>query len=137
MKIVIGSDHAGFEYKTKLIDFLTKKGFDIIDIGTNSTESVDYPDIAKKLANSQFDKGILICGTGVGMSIASNRFSNIRASLAVDKKTVTLARLHNDANVLCIGARTNSFCKVKRLVNIFLNVQFSNSPRHIARIKKI
>ncbi len=139
MKIAIGSDHAGFELKEELKKFLCTQ-FDIIDVGTNSTESVDYPDFAKKVCDlilkKDADLGILICGTGIGMSITANKFKGIYAALCYDRNTANLARSHNNANVLCIGGRTTRVEDAKEIVNVFLNTPFDGG-RHERRINKI
>ena len=120
MKITIGSDHAGFALKKVLIDHLRQCGYELIDVGTDSTQPVDYPDyaeaVARVVSQGKSERGILICGSGVGMSIAANRHSAIRCVLAADTTTARLARAHNDANVLALGARlTGLLTPLKRL----------------------
>lgn len=139
MRIAIGSDHAGFELKEEI-----KKHFclehDIIDVGTNSTESVDYPDFAKKVSElilkREVDIGILICGTGIGMSITANKFKGIYAALCFDKNTASLAKKHNNANVLCIGGRTTKKEDAIEIVKTFLEEKFEGE-RHEKRLNKI
>lgn len=139
MKIAIGSDHAGFELKEELKKFFCNQ-FDIIDVGTNSTESVDYPDFAKKVCElilkNDADLGILICGTGIGMSITANKFKGIYAALCYDRNTAGLARSHNNANVLCIGGRTTKIDDAIEIVKTFLSTPFEGG-RHERRISKI
>lgn len=140
LKIGIACDHAGYELKNQLIDCLKNK-VDFIDYGCDSpSKSVDYPDYAKKLCNNfnqdHLDYGILICGSGIGMSIAANRFSHIRAALVFDNDMARLSREHNDSNVLCLGARFCDFDKVKNIVDVFLN-SFFVKERHEIRVKKI
>lgn len=139
--IVLGSDHAGFILKNQLIDYLIKNKIEFIDLGCYTENSVDYPDYAEKLAttlktNPQY-KGILICGSGVGMSIAANRFTHIRAALCSTIEMAKLAREHNDANVLVLGARLTSTEIAIECLKAFINTEFSHDDRHIKRIKKI
>ena len=139
--IVIGSDHGGYEYKEALKAHLADRGFEVRDFGTDSTEACDYPDIAKPLCESilsgEAEKGILICGTGIGMSITANRYVGIRAAVCTEEFSVNATREHNDANVLCMGARVISLDKCIKLADIFLDTPFSNDERHIRRISKI
>tara|TARA_A100001011_G_scaffold318717_1_gene338544 strand:+ start:2404 stop:2823 length:420 start_codon:yes stop_codon:yes gene_type:complete len=136
INIYIASDHAGFKLKSKILEYFPK----IIDLGTNSEDSVDYPDFAHKLTkevlknNKNF--GILICGTGVGMSISANRKKGIRAGLASDSKIATLIRKHNDANVLVLPGRFINISEAKKSVQAFLSTKFE-SGRHKKRIDKI
>ncbi|MBB6061849.1 ribose 5-phosphate isomerase B [Thermosipho japonicus] len=140
MKIAIGSDHAGFELKNRLVDYLSKKGIEIIDVGTNSTESVDYPDYAKEVGkfvvNKDADFGILICGTGIGMSIAANKIKGIRAALCMIPEMGKLARNHNNANILVLPGRLIGFELATWIVEEFLNADFEGG-RHERRINKI
>ena len=133
MSIFIASDHAGFELKEYL-----KTQFNLLDLGTHSSESCDYPVFAKKLAIrlKNDDKGILICGTGIGMSIAANRFENIRAALCFNEEMAALARRHNDANVLVLGARIISPETAKNCVEKFLSTNFEGG-RHQRRLELI
>ena len=135
-KVYIASDHAGFKLKTKLVEFFPK----ICDLGTNTDESVDYPDFAHKLTKevlkTKKNVGILICGTGVGMSIAANRKKGIRAGLATNSKIARLIRKHNDANVLVLPGRFINTSEAKKSVLAFLSTKFE-SGRHKKRINKI
>ncbi len=139
MRIVIGSDHAGFELKEEIKKYFCLE-HDIIDVGTNSTESVDYPDFAKKVSElilkREVDIGILICGTGIGMSITANKFKGIYAALCFDKNTASLAKKHNNANVLCIGGRTTKKEDAIEIVKTFLEEKFEGE-RHEKRLNKI
>lgn len=140
MKVSIGCDRAGIQLKNFIIESLRDE-FDFIDLGTNSNEAVDYPDYAKKVVktilNKDVDFGILICGTGIGMSISANRFSGIRASLCHNSLEAKLTREHNDANILCLGSRIIGQEMALENVKVFLNTKFSNEERHIRRINKI
>lgn len=138
-RVPIAADHAGPELKTKLISVLKEFRFD--DLGPNSPDSVDYPDYAAKVAtlisSGKAKRGILICGSGIGMCIAANKFPGIRAALAESVEAAKLSREHNDANILCIGARLTSPEKAVEIVRTWLSTPFSNSPRHVNRIEKI
>lgn len=140
MKIAIASDHGGFELKQKLIEYFAEKGQNLTDLGTHSTDSCDYPDIAhnmvKCLRAEQADFGILICGTGIGISIAANRFEGIRAALLYDDFTAEMAKKHNNANVIVFGGRTMKFEDVVKRINIFMNTEFEGG-RHSTRLAKI
>lgn len=137
--IAIGCDHAGYELKEEVIAHLYDNGYEILDIGCNG-ESCDYPVIAKEVAenivNGKCDKGILICGTGVGMSIAANKVNGIRAALCTDYYTAKYTRLHNNSNILCMGARTIGSGSAMELVDVFLNTEFEGG-RHQRRIDLI
>ena len=137
MKIAIASDHGGFELKEKIYNYLLDKGYDIENFGTDSTESCDYPVFAKKVCNAilenKFDKGILICGTGIGMSIMANRFKGIRAACLSDKYSAQMTRKHNDSNVLCFGARVIDEPLAKEIVDIWLETEYE-AGRHQKRI---
>ena len=139
-KIAIGADHAGFELKEKIKLFLSEIGYEVIDFGTNSTDSVDYPLIAKSLATSVASKnpqkGILICGTGIGMSIAANKIKGIIAAHCCDAETAKLARLHNNSNILTIGGRTTELGLAKEIVKAWLETDFEGG-RHQRRIQEI
>jgi ribose 5-phosphate isomerase B len=140
MKLIIGSDHAGFQLKEQIKKCLSKKGFQLEDVGTDSEESCDYPDFAAKVAKKvQKTKnlGIVICGTGIGACITANKFRGIRAALCKDEFAAKLAREHNDANILCLGGRTTNPEQAKKIVDAFLSAQPSKEPRHIARVNKI
>ncbi|HEU0139986.1 MAG TPA: ribose 5-phosphate isomerase B [Bryobacteraceae bacterium] len=140
MKIAIAADHAGVSLKRRLREVLRRKGHEIVDLGTDSEESVDYPDYARavavKVAEGAVDRGILICSTGVGMSIAANKVPGIRAALAVNPEEVRLTRAHNDANVLTIGAKFTPDSEAERMVDTFLATEFE-AGRHARRLKKI
>ncbi len=141
MQIIIGSDHAGFELKKQLAVFLKEQKHSVIDVGTDSSNSCDYPDIAKKLvktiAKKKGSRGILVCGTGIGMSMAANRYSGIRAALCHSVETAQLAREHNNANVLCVGAQTTTLESAKKIAKTFLETEFSQQQRHQQRIEKM
>ena len=138
MKISIGSDHAGFELKQKIIDRYSSFKFN--DCGTFSNESVDYPDFGHKVANSvlsnNVDCGIVVCGSGIGISIAANRNKGIRAALCTSTEHAKLSRLHNDANVLALGSRLTDEKDIYDIIDIFLATPFEGG-RHSDRIKKI
>ncbi len=139
MRIVIGSDHAGFKMKQEIIEYLEKMNIEVIDAGTYSEDSVDYPDVAKKVVKEVLDLncfGILICGTGIGMSIAANKFKGIRCALCYDEYTAEYARKHNNANVIAFGGRTMDVERVKRMLDIFMKTPFEGG-RHERRLNKI
>ncbi len=140
MKLVIGCDHAAYDAKTEIIDFLKSLGHDTIDEGTHNLDSVDYPDFAAgaslKVQSGAADRGILICGTGLGMSIAANRFKGIRAALCYTEELAEMSRLHNDANVLCLGARTQSVESMKSIISLWLTTEWEGD-RHARRLNKI
>ena len=139
-KIVLASDHAGFKLKEEIKNFLIKKKEKILDLGTKNTNSVDYPDYAhllsKKMKKDKNQFGILICGSGTGMSMTANKHKNIRAALCYDIKSTRLSRLHNNANVMTIGARLIKKNVALKCVNTFLKTDFDGG-RHLRRIKKI
>lgn len=139
MKIALGSDHAGYALKEVLVAYLKNKGYQVKDYGTNSLESVDYPDFAYKVAtsvaNGKEDFGIIICGTGIGISIAANKVEGIRAALVYDKLTARLAKEHNHANIIALGGRTTNSADAVEIVDAYLNAQIEN--RHQKRIDKI
>ena len=140
MKIAIGCDHGGFEHKNAIAEHLKSKGFEIIDCGIYENTSVDYPDIAVKVAEKITDKtcalGILVCGTGIGMSMAANKVKGIRAAACSDHFSAKYTRLHNDANILCLGGRVIGIGTALELADIFVDTAFEGG-RHINRIKKI
>jgi ribose 5-phosphate isomerase B len=140
MKIALGADHAGFTLKEQLRRALEARGCDVIDFGASSPESTDYPDYASSVGSAvssgAADRGILVCSTGVGMSIAANKLRGVRAALAVNEEEVRLTRAHNDANVLTIGARYTDFDRACLLVDAFLNTEFEGG-RHARRVAKI
>ena len=127
MKIAIGSDHGGFRLKEEIKDYLRQQGMEHTDFGTYSTASVDYPDIAQtvgeKVAAGEFERGILICGTGIGMSMMANKVKGIRASLVSDLFSAEMTRAHNDANVLCMGARIISEYMAWEFTKVWLSTE--------------
>ena len=139
-KICIASDHAGYDLKEKIKDYLTNKSFSVIDLGPYSPASVDYPDYAKKVAKRLFlkksDAGILICGSGTGMAITANKFKGIRAAQCYNKSSTTLSRQHNNSNIICLGSRMIKYKDALKYVTYFLNTKFEGG-RHQKRIKKI
>lgn len=140
MKIVIASDHGGFDLKEKIKKYYADKGVLLDDAGTHSTDSCDYPDIAsavcEKILNKEADWGILICGTGIGISIAANRFKGIRAALLYSEDVARLAREHNNANVVVFGGRTMDYADVIARLEAFENASFGGE-RHQRRIDKL
>ncbi len=138
--IALANDHAGTEYKFKIISFLEKKGYKVINFGTDSTESMDYPDTihlaATAVENNKADLGIILCGSGNGAQITANKHQKIRAALCWNNELVTLARKHNDANILAIPARFVSAYQALSFVDIFLNTKFEGG-RHQKRVEKI
>ena len=140
MKIAIGADHGGYSLKEILIEDLKSSGYDLEDLGTYSTDSVDYPDFSQKVCNQvtqgQADLGILICGTGIGMSIAANKHQGIRAALCGDVYSAKLTRQHNNSNVLCLGARVIGDELAKMIVHTWLDAEFEGG-RHQGRIDKL
>jgi ribose 5-phosphate isomerase B len=139
--IAIGSDHAGFEYKERLKKLLDEIGKPYQDFGTTSPDPVDYPDIAhivsKAVTSGKCLQGILICGTGIGMSIVANKHKGIRAAACESPASAKLSREHNDANILCFGARIISWETATEIVKMFLSTPFSGGERHMCRIEKI
>lgn len=140
MKIGICSDHAGYQYKSKLIPFLKKKGFEVMDFGTDSEVSMDYPDVAHPLADAvetgKADCGIALCGTGNGMAITLNHHQKVRAGLAWSSEIGRLVKAHNNANILVMPARFISYEMAKRIVNTWLETPFEGG-RHERRVEKI
>ena len=140
MKIAIGSDHAGFVLKEQLRDKLRAEGHEVTDLGTTSTESTDYPDFAAAVGHAVRDgaveKGVLVCSSGVGMSIAANKIKGIRAALGTNPDEVSFVRRHNDANVLAIGANYTAPALAEELVEVFLSTGFEGG-RHARRVEKI
>jgi ribose 5-phosphate isomerase B len=139
-KVAIASDHAGYQLKTALVPLLEQLGFAVLDLGTTGTESVDYPDFANALAAAFRDggtrRGVLVCGSGIGISIAANRHPELRAALCHDISTARLARQHNDANVLCLGARVIGSETARDCVETFFTTEFEGG-RHAARVAKL
>ena len=138
--VLLASDHAGFKLKNKIKLFLIKKGNTVLDLGTKNTNSVDYPDyahaVAKKVKSSKNFRGILVCGSGMGMVMAANRHKKIRAAQCYNEKSTKLSRLHNDANIITLGSRLLSKKNALNCVGIFLKTKFEGG-RHLRRIKKI
>ena len=141
MKIAIGSDHAGFKAKELVKDYLKEKEIETKDFGTYSEESVDYPDyaypVAEAVARGEVDRGILICGSGVGVTIVANKVKGIRAVLAYDTYTAKQSREHGDANVLTLAGRKMTKDNVAEIVGAWLTTEFSGEERHLRRIRKI
>ena len=139
-RVVLASDHAGFNLKEEIKKFLIKKRKAVLDLGTKNSQSVDYPDYAhllsRKMRNGKNQFGILICGSGTGMSMAANKHKNIRAALCYDAKSTKLSRLHNNANVMTIGSRLIKKKVALKCVDTFLNTNFDGG-RHARRVKKI
>ena len=139
-KIAIGSDHAGFESKERAKSDLLALGVEVIDKGTHSLDSVDYPDfgaaVARAVASGEVQRGVLICGSGIGVSIAANKIQGARAALCWNEETTRLAREHNDANVLCFGARFIDPEQAARMVRVFLETEFAGE-RHRRRVEKL
>ncbi|MCB9653875.1 MAG: ribose 5-phosphate isomerase B [Deltaproteobacteria bacterium] len=140
MKIAFGADHAGFHLKNHLLSFVRALGHEVEDFGTFSDVSVDYPDyaacVARAIEVQRAERGVLVCGSGVGMSIAANRFTGVRAVLALTEAQARLARGHNDANVLCLGARLSGVVLAEDAVRAFLNTSFEGG-RHAQRVAKL
>jgi ribose 5-phosphate isomerase B len=140
MRIAVGSDHRGFGVKAKLIELVRRLGHEVEDVGSFSAESVDYPDVAaivgQKISAGEMDRGILICGTGIGMCIAANKFAGVRAAPCHDDLTAELSRRHNDLNVLCLSADMLGEKLIDRMVEIWLSTPFEEG-RHARRIEKI
>jgi len=138
-KIIIGSDHGGFNLKNSILDYLKSKGYEVEDFGCYSTESCDYPIIAKAVAQKVLEtesRGILVCGTGIGVSIVANRFNGIRASHCTDTFTARMTRMHNDSNILCLGERITGVGLALDIVDIWLKTEFEGG-RHQNRIDMI
>jgi len=139
-KIAIGSDHAGFAYKTILIEYLKSLGYTVTDFGTNSSDSVDYPDFAHPTAHAvesgACDAGVLICGSANGVAITANKHQGIRAAICWEPEIATLARQHNDANIICLPARFTEIALCKEMVKLFMTTAFEGG-RHGTRVNKI
>lgn len=140
MRISIGSDHRGVQVKQKIVELLNNLNHEVDDVGVDSPDSVDYPDIAaevgKKVSGGTADRGILICGTGIGMAIAANKFPGVRAAPCHDDVTAEMSRRHNDLNVLCLSADLLGAKLIDRMVEIWLNTPFEGG-RHARRVEKI
>jgi len=141
MKIFIGSDHGGFELKEILREYLASQNHEVSDEGCFSTDSVDYPDIAKKVSKKVLEnknsKGILMCGTGIGISISANKIKGIRAALCGNEYMAKMAREHNDANILCLGGRVIGSELGKSIIDTFLKNKFNDEERHKRRVEKM
>ena len=140
MKIAIGSDHAGFELKQIIVEHLSSRNVDFVDFGTNSLDSVDYPDFAKRVADEVSSKdlvmGILVCGSGQGMAMTANRYKDVRAAICHNSDVAKVTREHNDANILCLGSRFIEEAEALKCVDVFLSTDFEGE-RHLKRINKI
>ncbi len=146
MKIAVGSDHAGFEdppphYKPEIMAYLESKGLEVIDCGCDGPDAVDYPDIAnavcEQILSGACEIGLLLCGTGIGVSIAANRHSGIRASVCTTPEMARLTREHNHSNILCLGRRTTSLEDCRAIIDAWLEEPYSEVPRHINRVNKM
>jgi ribose 5-phosphate isomerase B len=140
MHIIVGVDHRGFPFRARIVDLVRRLGHDVEDVGTFTCEAVDYPDIAasvaRKISRGEVDRGILICGTGLGMCITANKFPGVRATPCHDELTAEVSRRHNDANILCLSADLLGEQLVDRMVEIWLNAAFEGG-RHARRLAKI
>jgi len=140
MRIAIASDHRGYHLKEKLVSLLQTKGHEVMDEGTSATEAVDYPDfaalVACKVSDKTAERGILICGTGIGMAVTANKFPGVRAAQCTDEVTAEISRRHNDLNVLCLSADMLSPRSVERMVDLWLKTEFEGG-RHSRRVEKI
>ena len=137
LRIAIGSDHGGYEYKEQIVSYLKEKGYECVDVGTYSTDSCDYPVIARavttKITTGEADSGILVCGTGIGMSIVANKVKGIRAALCGDTFSARASRAHNNSNVLCLGERVIGINLAMDIVDIWLESKFEGG-RHQRRV---
>jgi len=140
MTISIGADHAGFSVKEKIRDYLESSGHTVLDKGTYSDESVDYPkfghDVGNSIISGESSKGIVVCGSGIGISIAANKITGIRAALCTTPEHAKMSRLHNDANILAIGGRMTDYPIIIEIVDVWLNTEFEGG-RHSRRVNKI
>ena len=140
MKIAIGSDHRGYNVKQELIKIIDDKGYQYHDYGSSAEESVDYPDVTRVVAEAvacgEYERGILVCGTGIGVCITANKYQDIRAALCWNQELASLARQHNNANVICIPARFVDFETAIDMIQVFLNTAFEGG-RHQNRVNKI
>ncbi len=140
MRIALGSDHRGFNVKQKIADLLRRFQHEVVDVGAHNQEHVDYPDVAAlvgaKVSSGEVDRGILICGTGIGMCIVANKFPGVRAAPCHDDVTAEMSRRHNDLNVLCLSADLLGEKLIDRMVEIWLNTEFEGG-RHARRVEKI
>ncbi|MEE8450627.1 MAG: ribose 5-phosphate isomerase B [Thermoguttaceae bacterium] len=140
MRIAIGTDHRGFSIRSKVIELVQRLGHEVEDVGTFSGEAVDYPDVAsavsRKVSRGEVDRGILVCGTGLGMCIAANKFIGVRAAPCHDDLTAELSRRHNDANVLCLSANLLGERRIDQMIELWLSTPFEGG-RHARRVEKI
>jgi ribose 5-phosphate isomerase B len=141
MKLAIGGDHAGFTLKGQLVELLQQWGHEVSDLGTYTTEAADYPDYAKAVGNAvqkgEAERGILVCGSGVGACVAANKLKGIRAALVADTYSARQGVLHDDVNVLCLGGRVVGPSLAEELVKAFLSAKFSGEERHVRRLNKV
>ena len=141
MKIAIGCDHGGYDMKEALVAYLREQGHEVKDFGSYDTKSIDYPDYAippaESVARGEFERGIVICTTGIGASISANKVKGIRCALVTDEFSAKMTREHNDTNVLALGAHVTTIIRAKGIVDIWLNEPFSHGERHQRRIDKI
>lgn len=141
MRLVFGSDHAGFDYRAVLADWSVKKGYIVEEVGATSGEPYDYPcasdEVAQKVLGGSADMGVLCCGTGIGVSIRANRYNGIRAANCCSVQMAQLARQHNHANVLCLGARTTSVDDAIQILDAFLTTQENTEDRHVRRVTEL
>jgi len=140
VKVIIGSDHAGYSLKEGIKEYLNKSETEIVDVGTDSDEPVDYPDfgsrVAEKVSSGEFKRGILVCGSGVGMTIVANKFPGVRAALSLDVETARLSRMHNDSNILSLAGRKTDIETAKNIIKTWLETEFEGG-RHKRRLDKI
>ncbi len=141
MRVALGSDHAGFELKNHLASMLSDSGYTVFDLGTHTSDSVDYPDFAaavgKAVIDGRADRGIVICGSGAGASVAANKIKGVRAVVAHDTYTAHQAVEHDDVNVLCLGSRVIGSAVAEELAVTFLSADFSGEERHLRRLNKV
>jgi ribose 5-phosphate isomerase B len=141
MRVAIGSDHAGYQLKNRLRDSLHAEGYDVLDLGAHAPQPSDYPDFAslvgRAVASRDAERGVLVCGTGIGVCIAANKIPGIRAASVSEPVSARLAREHNDANVVCFGERIVGPDLAEEIVHVFLATPFSNGERHVRRIAKL
>lgn len=142
MKIAIGNDHAATELKFQVMNYIKEKyGYEVINYGTDDNESCDYPVFGEKVANAvakgEVDRGVLICGTGIGIGMAANKVNGVRCAMVSEPVSARFTREHNDANIISFGARIIDFEKAKEIVDVFLTTEFSNGERHIKRINML
>ncbi len=139
-RIIIGADHAGFQLKEAIKPYLANLGWTVTDVGVGNPDPVDYPlygaEVAAKVSSGEFPRGILICGSGVGMAVVANKFPRIRAALCLDEDTARLSRLHNDVNILCLAGRKTDPETAKKIIEVWLKTAFEGG-RHLRRIEKI